>query len=89
MSKVRRLWAKMTAEHAGVRLFVAGILFGVVGLFTQNIFNLNIPLVGDFYANLSTELLSIGITVLVIDGLNERRDIKKEKAALILQDGKP
>ena len=33
-----------------------------------------IDLVNDFYANASSELLSIAITVLVIDTLNRRRD---------------
>ena len=35
--------------------------------------------IGDFYANISSELVGITITVLIIDGLNRRRD---EKASI-------
>lgn len=46
-------------------------------------------LVTDFYANISTELASIVITVVVIDGLNRRRATEREKATLTLQLGSP
>lgn len=43
----------------------------------------------DFYANVGSELAGIAITVLIIDSLNQRRDIKHEKQALILQMSSP
>ena len=50
---------------------------------------LPIPVVTDFYANISTELASIALTVLVIDTLNERRAVQQEKQNLILQMSSP
>jgi len=47
------------------------------------------PLVADFYANISTELASVALTVLVIDALNERRAIQQEKEFLMLQMSSP
>lgn len=44
-------------------------------------------LIGDFYANFSTELFSIAITVLIIDVLTERRLTRQEKTELILRMG--
>jgi DNA-binding XRE family transcriptional regulator len=46
-------------------------------------------LLGDFYANASTELVSIAITVLIIDALVQRRETEREKRDLILQMGSP
>jgi hypothetical protein len=48
-----------------------------------------LSLVEDFYANVATELASIAITVLVIDGINERRAVQQEKQTLILQMSSP
>jgi len=48
-----------------------------------------LPLIADFYANVATELASIAITVLVIDGISERRAIQQEKQTLILQMSSP
>lgn len=48
-----------------------------------------LPLIADFYANVATELASIAITVLVIDGINERRAVQQEKQSLILQMSSP
>lgn len=39
-------------------------------------------LIGDFYANLSTELASIAITILLIDGINEWRQNRQLKEQL-------
>lgn len=43
--------------------------------------------VGDFYANVSSELGSVAITVLIIDYLNERRQRTEQKKQLIRQMG--
>jgi hypothetical protein len=45
--------------------------------------------VADLYANGGAELLSIAVTVLIIDWLNERRAIKEERERLVLQMGSP
>ena len=44
-------------------------------------------MLGDFYANLATDMLSIAIAVLVIDWLTQRRLTKEAKQELILQIG--
>ena len=43
----------------------------------------------DFYANISAELTSIAITVLIIDAIYQKRDIEREKRDLMLQMGSP
>lgn len=43
----------------------------------------------DFYANFSTEIASIAITLTFIDWLNRRRTTQEEKERLILQMGSP
>jgi hypothetical protein len=45
--------------------------------------------VADFYANGGAELLSIAITVLIIEGLNRRRSINERKRMLTLQMSSP
>jgi hypothetical protein len=73
---------------AGVMLLIM-VIIGVGGYHHLH-HKLNFTaLVTDFYANISTELASIVITVVVIDGLNRRRATEREKATLILQLGSP
>lgn len=43
----------------------------------------------DLWSNFGTELAGIVVTVLIIDSLNQRRAIKQEKDALVLQMGSP
>jgi hypothetical protein len=71
-------------------LLLIATLIGVLGYLNQHS-GLLVPtsIVTDFYANVSAELASIAITVLVIDTLNERRLVQQEKAALIFQMGSP
>jgi len=74
---------------------VAGVLFLVLGgyisirgyffLYPQEISLAKIA--GDFYANAGTELISIAITVLVIDVINKRRNKQQELADLKWQMG--
>ena len=77
------------ARHmAGVMLLVI-IIVGVGG-YNHLHHKLSLTdLVADFYANVSTELASIVITVVVIDGLNRRRATEREKSTLTLQLGSP
>ena len=82
----------------GAQLIAMCMLLGSVILMALGYVNQNLgwsiwePLdtwLHDFYANVSAEMASIGITVLVIDAYNERRAIAREKADLILQMGSP
>ena len=73
----------------GAVLLVLGVTIATLGYFHQNdIFNFSI-LVSDFYANVAAELVSIAITVLLIDALYERREIQRRKDELVLQLGSP
>ncbi|MFH1486658.1 MAG: pentapeptide repeat-containing protein [Chloroflexota bacterium] len=77
----------------GLRLLVLALLVGVVGFLNQHGFLYLGEAIGhflqDFYANLSTELASIAITVLVIDVYYQHRETEREKRDLILQMGSP
>ena len=89
----QRLVRWLTARTVASLLLIMGVLGGVLGYLNQYS-GLCIPLmpvrlIADFYANISTELISIALTVLVIDALNERRSIEREKKALILQMSSP
>ncbi len=44
-----------------------------------------IPWLTDFYRKISTELIGIGVTVLIIDNINQARIINEEKMRLIIQ----
>lgn len=88
------IWQKivnwLTTSRVASGLLIIALLIGVLGYINQysGLFK-PIPLFEEFYANLSTELVSIALTVLVIDKLNDRRVIQQEKDALILQMGSP
>ncbi len=74
---------------AAVILLVFGVGVVVGGyLFTQDIRNLR-TLVEQLYSNFGIELFSIAITVIVIEGLNERRAKQERKTELILQMSSP
>jgi uncharacterized protein YjbI with pentapeptide repeats len=73
----------LTAQRVAWMLLALALISGCVGYISQHPsgFDLRVFL-GDFYANVSSELASIAITVLIIDGLNRRRD---QRAAEITQ----
>mgnify|MGYP000963431934 CR=1 FL=1 len=77
----------------GYIFIVFAILVGLLGFLTQRAFlDLGIilnALLQEYYANVSTEIISIAITVLIIDSIYERRDIDREKKNLILQLSSP
>ena len=69
----RRQW--LTVQHVGIVFLTLSIVVGVVGYASQHPEGFTIQnLLADFYANISAELASIAITVLIIDALNRRRE---------------
>lgn len=48
-----------------------------------------VRVINDFAANIITEVISIGITVLIIERLNQRSAMRQKKEELILQMGSP
>lgn len=73
-SMVQRLNDWLTAQRFGQILLISALVVGVIGYINQHgSFSIS-AFLGDFYANISSELASIAITVLIIDQLNQRRD---------------
>ncbi len=93
-TKIRKIWQKLVGSwnvrQVGLAMLILAVAVALLGYFNQHghLFT-PLPLITDFYANISTELASIAITVLVIDALNERRTIQQEKENLILQMSSP
>ena len=80
-------------EEAAVVFIILGIVIAIAGYaFLYGIGTLR-DVVGDFYANIAMEFVSVAITVLIIERLYERRSKvvaeKEEKERLILQMGSP
>lgn len=77
----------------GYILFAIAIMIGILGFTNQreliSFGNTWDSLIQEFYANISTEIVSIAVTVLIIDSIYERRDIAREKKTLILQLSSP
>jgi hypothetical protein len=79
----------VTAGKVSIFLGILAVIVMVKGSLIQHgTLDLR-QLVLDLWSNLSVELASIVITVLVIDTLNRRRHIAEEKQDLILQMGSP
>ena len=78
--------ALLTAPGIALLLLALGIIAGTVGYRRQHgsAFRFE-PFLEDFYANLSTEVISIAITVLVIDGLYRARQRQADKAGLLIR----
>jgi len=73
----------MSTEQLGALFLVVGVIAGVVGSFySQNTFP---QMIDAFYANLGTEFVSIGLTVLVIDRVVRQREELQRKEQLIRQ----
>ncbi len=92
--KVFAFWQRVllwwNLQRVAVGLLILALFIAAYGYLNQHgNWQLPLPFIADFYANVSTELISIVITILVIDGLNERRAIQQEKQALILQLSSP
>ncbi len=70
----------LTAQSVGLLLLALALIVGVAGYISQHPGDFNLlELAGDFYANVSSELASIAITVLIIDTLNRRRERRLEE----------
>ena len=75
-------WKTFTIERFGAVLAVIALVVAVAGYINQHGGLLNLTnIFGDFYANVSSELISIVITVLVVDRLNRARE-KRDNEAL-------
>jgi uncharacterized protein YjbI with pentapeptide repeats len=98
----RNLLDLITVRSVAVVLLIVGVTVSIAGSLLGGKSLLEI--VDEFYANAGTELVSIALTVLVIDTLNQRRadrerahqeaemrraEVRLEKQALILQMGSP
>ena len=76
-------WSNLTLQQLGIMPGVVAFSVALLGYLNQHVdFWTNIGwltnIFGDFYANVSSELVSIVITVLVLDRLSERRQHKQE-----------
>jgi uncharacterized protein YjbI with pentapeptide repeats len=78
-------------EGLAYLLMISAIICGVVGflLITFGSENTLTRLVRDFYANVVTDLLSIGFGILVIDKLYQKRNDERERRTLISQMASP
>ncbi len=86
--------AGMSPAQAATGFLTIGGLIVIVGLLIRQGVIQNVPsgivfVIDELYSNAGVELLSIGLTVLVIDSLNRRRAEKERKEELILQLGSP
>ncbi len=70
----------ITSQRVGVILLTAAVIMGVAGYRSlhSSAFDLS-AFLADYYANASTELTSIAITVLLIDTLNRRREARTSR----------
>lgn len=70
----------LTVQRVGMILLALSLALGVAGYINQHPEGFNLSaFMGDFYANISAEMASIAITVLIIDSLNRRRDAVNEE----------
>ncbi|MFQ5401667.1 MAG: pentapeptide repeat-containing protein [Anaerolineae bacterium] len=94
MTTRKQIWQRFvnwwTTKKVALALLTMAFLGGALGYINQHsgLF-ISVSFITDFYANVSTELASIAITVLVIDTLNDRRAVQQNKGALMLQMGSP
>ncbi|MCI0353175.1 MAG: pentapeptide repeat-containing protein, partial [Acidobacteriales bacterium] len=71
----------LTVQRVGVVLLTLAVISGVIGYILQHPEGFSLrQLITDFYTNVSTELTSIAITVLLIDTLNRRREQRVEES---------
>lgn len=94
MNRLRSLTHNLTRiQRVGIIMLVIAGLVALVGYLNQHqgiyLGQLLGNLLTDYYANISTELASIAITVLIIDYLVQKREVEREKRDLILQMGSP
>lgn len=79
--KLLRSWS---VQKVGVSLLIFALVSSILGYINQHGWQIDLAqITNDFYANISTELASIAITILVIDALAQRRADEQLKAQLI------
>jgi hypothetical protein len=86
----KNLKSFMTVRRVAVLFLLAAILLVILGYLNRKGQIIGfVPdwFISDFYANISTDLLSIAITVLIIDVLNQQRLEEQEKSSILLQLG--
>lgn len=78
-------------ERLAYTLMVLAVVLGIAGFMVKTFCYNSIwtGLVSDFYANVVTDLLSIGFGILVINKLYQRRNDEREKKMLVSQMGSP
>ena len=77
-----RYLQSLKIEHFGIGLGVLALIIFIVGYFDQYTILSIRQIFEDFYANVSSELISIVITVLVLEGFYERRQNAQELTRL-------
>ncbi len=79
----RDYWKDFTIEKFATWLIIIALVIVIFGYFNQHGSVVNwTNILGDFYANVSSELLSIVLTVAILNRLNERRQDEKELTRL-------
>ncbi len=72
-----------TISKVAYGFLLLGIVFGLMNFYPPDwLFGAFFKTFDSFYANASTECISIALTVLIIDTLNERRQLSQLKAQL-------
>jgi hypothetical protein len=85
--RVTTWFSKLSSSRAASLFLAFGLGVVVAGyFFTRDDLEIK-TLVHEIYSNFGIELISIGLTVLVIDGLNRRRAEQERKEELISQMG--
>lgn len=92
LGQIGALWRRMPRiRKLGYCLLGIALLIGIVGYFNQHgclyLGKCADNFLQDFYANLSAELASIAITVLIIDEVYRQRETESNREDLILQMG--
>lgn len=83
--RIKKTIHQITAEQVAWFLTILGILTLFIGLLPEPLPRI----IKDLYANLATSFISIGVTVLLIDRIRERRAKEREKEMLISQMSSP
>lgn len=90
---VARFRRMQPVERLGMFLLTLALLATVAGALSAHpgldVFSFARALLNDFYANLSTELASIAVTILIIDRMHQHHDDQREHERLVLQMGSP
>lgn len=86
--KRHRFWTRPTVV-IGLLFLLAAIVVAIIGQFSTHQ-QLDVrSFFGDFYTNISTDLVSIAVTVLIIDTLNQRRADTERKRQRIREMRSP